>query len=306
MSIAPYLREIGRGPKGSRDLDREQARDLMGRLLDGRISDLETGAFVLAMRFKGETPEELAGFLDAVLPRMAPLDAPSRPVVLPSYSGARSRPNLTPLLALLLARHGVPVLVHGQADDPARVSSQAVFAALGVAPAVDAAGARARWAAGEPACMPLDALHPSLGRLLGLRSILGVRNSGHTLAKLLPAAPGALRVVHHTHPEYAVSLAALLELTRGDALLMRGCEGEPVANPGRRPALRAFVGGVERQDLSLPAGEPEPARADSTGAIDPAATARAIRAMLSGDAPVPEPILRQCEALLALRAALDA
>ena len=43
-----------------------------------------------------------------------------RPVSIPSYNGARKQPNLVPLLALLLAREGVPVLVHGVTDDPGR------------------------------------------------------------------------------------------------------------------------------------------------------------------------------------------
>src|SRR6195952_880854 len=66
MTIAPYLREIGRGKDGARSLTREQAADLMARLLDGQVSDVEAGAFAIAMRIKGETPQELAGFMDAV------------------------------------------------------------------------------------------------------------------------------------------------------------------------------------------------------------------------------------------------
>jgi anthranilate phosphoribosyltransferase len=47
----------------------EQACDLMSQLLDDKLSDLEKGGFALAMRIKGETAEELAGFMDAVRPR---------------------------------------------------------------------------------------------------------------------------------------------------------------------------------------------------------------------------------------------
>ena len=65
MAIGMYLREIGRGKDGARGLSRAQATDLWGQLLDGAVSDLEVGAFCLAMRVKGETPEEMAGFLDA-------------------------------------------------------------------------------------------------------------------------------------------------------------------------------------------------------------------------------------------------
>ena len=93
MGISQYIKEIGRGPRGSKPLTREQAADLFGQLLDGNVTDLEIGAFCLAMRIKGETPEEMCGFLDAAHSRMALFPASDRPViVLPSYNGARKLP----------------------------------------------------------------------------------------------------------------------------------------------------------------------------------------------------------------------
>jgi len=305
MSIAPYIREIGRGKDGARALSREQAFDLMNRLLGGQLSDIEKGGFAIAMRIKGETPEELAGFMDAVVPRLLPLAPPSTPIVLPSYNGARKLPNLTPLLALLLAREGVPVLVHGPLLDPGRVTSAQIFDALGLPPLTDAAAVHARWAAGQPAFMPTEVLHPSLGELLALRRILGLRNPGHTLVKLMPAVPGALRVVNHTHPEYAISLAQFLALTQADALLLRGTEGEPVADARRLPRLGAFLQGEAREDLSLEAqGGSLLHLPELSKDISPEGTATTIRALLSGETPMPEPITRQVQCLLALRAAM--
>ena len=73
MGISAYLKEIGRGAQGARALSREQAADLMGQVLDGQCTDLELGAFCIAMRVKGETPAEMAGFLDAVDTRITKL-----------------------------------------------------------------------------------------------------------------------------------------------------------------------------------------------------------------------------------------
>ena len=70
MGIANYIKEIGRGKDGARPLSRVQAADLLGQVLDGQVTDLEVGAFCLAMRIKGETPEEMAGFLDATHQRL--------------------------------------------------------------------------------------------------------------------------------------------------------------------------------------------------------------------------------------------
>ena len=62
MSISQYLKEIGRGREGARSLNETQAHDLMSQVLDRRVSEAERGAFAIAMRIKGESTEELAGF----------------------------------------------------------------------------------------------------------------------------------------------------------------------------------------------------------------------------------------------------
>ena len=88
MSISQYIREIGRGKEGARSLTRVQAADLFGQVLDGAVSDLEVGAFCIAMRVKGETPEEMAGFLDATHARLQRVPA-AQPVVAGAAAGAR-------------------------------------------------------------------------------------------------------------------------------------------------------------------------------------------------------------------------
>lgn len=98
MGIGHYIKEIGRGKDGARALSRLQAADLLGQILDDSVSDLEVGAFCLAMRIKGETPEEMAGFLDAVHSRLNALPQldPHPTVVIPCYNGARKLPALAP------------------------------------------------------------------------------------------------------------------------------------------------------------------------------------------------------------------
>ena len=309
MTIAPYLREIGRGKDGARSLTRAQSADLMARLLDGQVGDVEAGAFAIAMRIKGETPEELAGFMDAVAPRLLPLSAPpsAGAVVLPSYNGARKLPNLVALLALQLAREGLPVLVHGLEEDPGRITTAAVFTALGLPPVRDAAGVAARWDAGMPAFIATDDLHPALARVLALRRLIGLRNPAHSLAKLLPALGpqrNVVRVVNHTHPEYATSLGRFLALTQATAMLMRGTEGEPVADARRCPKLTAFLDGLEQPTLSVEAqGGSLVSVPELPAAIDAVSTAAYIHDVMAGVKPLPTPIATQ---MMALRALADA
>ena len=300
MGISQYLKVIGRGKVGARNLPRDQATDLMGQVLDGTASDLEVGAFCIAMRVKGETPEEMAGFLDAIHERLEMLPASTRPlVVLPSYNGARKLPVLTPLLALLLAREGVPVLVHGTATEDRRVSSQDVLAQLGI----EALQEVDEIDAGSVAFAPTALLLPGLERLLDVRRTLGLRNSAHSLVKLMdplaPVAGDSLIVGSYTHPEYAESMAATITLTGADALLLRGTEGEPVADPRRTPQMDGFLSGrtVRLQEAQ---GGPLTALPTLPSTTDAASTAQYTRAVLGGELPVPEPIARQVEHILHL------
>jgi anthranilate phosphoribosyltransferase len=295
MSISHYIKDIGRGKDGARSLQREPATDLLGQVLDGTVTDLEIGGFCLAMRIKGETPEEMAGFLDATHARLQRVpDNGLTTVVLPSYNGARKLPVLTPLLALLLARRGVPVLVHGTATEDRRVTSEAVFAALGIAAArrVPALGA------GELAYVPTEVLLPGLKRLLDVRRAVGLRNPAHSLVKLMNPCEGrALIVGSYTHPEYAVSMAETFALTGAHALLLRGTEGEPVADARRTPQMEAFRDG-QRHLLQAALEGPLASLPDLPRDVDAASTAAYIRSVLDGERPVPAPIALQVEHIL--------
>ncbi len=301
MSIAQYIKVIGRGKDGAKPITRAQATDLFGQVLDGTVTDLEIGGFCLAMRIKGETPEEMAGFLDATYQRMLRFPASERPVVvLPSYNGARKLPVLTPLLALLLARQGLPVLVHGTATESSRIFTSDVLAALDI----HALTAIRTIAASEVVFASTELLCPGLKRLLDVRRVVGLRNPAHSLVKIMkPCLGKALVVSSYTHPEYAISMGQTFELIEADALLLRGTEGEVVADARRTPQMEAFVKG---QRTLLQAFQPGTLASvpDLPAAIDADSTAAYIRAVMSGSAAVPASITRQVEHILQLTSQL--
>ena len=296
MSISHYIKEIGRGKDGARHLSREQAADLLGQILDGTTGDLEIGAFCLAMRIKGETPEEMAGFLDAIHQRLALLPASGPTVVLPSYNGARKLPVLTPLLALLLAREGVSVLIHGTPTESSRVVSADVLARLGV----PALAAVKTLAPGEVAFAPTELLNPALKRLLDVRRVVGLRNPAHSLVKLMnPVAGKALVISSYTHPEYAESMAATFERVQANAMLLRGTEGESVADPRRSPQMQGFINGqcvLQHEGVKGTL----PSVPDLPTDISAASTAAFIQSVLAGASPLPPSIAQQVEHILLL------
>jgi anthranilate phosphoribosyltransferase len=302
MAIGHFIKEIGRGRDGARALSRNQAADLFGQILDGMVTDLEIGAFCIAMRIKGETPEEMCGFLDATQQRLTPVQVSQVPqgaavaaVVIPSYNGARKLPVLTPLLALLLAREGLPVVLHGTATEDKRVFTSEVLAALGI----PAQGSLQTLLPGQLAFYPTGLLLPGLQRLLDVRRVVQLRNPAHSLVKLMqPCGGPQVLVTSYTHPEYAESMEQVLSLRQSSALLLRGTEGEAVADPRRMPKMRCIVRGqvdmeVEHQSgplTSLPDLPP----------CDASSTARYIESVLAGTAPVPHPIALQVAQIVRL------
>jgi anthranilate phosphoribosyltransferase len=301
VGISQYLKEIGRGKQGARSLAREQAAELFGQILDGQASDLEIGAFCIAMRVKGETPDEMCGFLDAIDARVQKVSSASgKPVVvLPSYNGARRLPVLTPLLAGLVARRGLPVLIHGTATEASRVFVHDVLHALDV----QASESAPTLHDGQVAFVPTEVLSPGLKRLLDARKLIGLRNSAHSLVKLMnPCSGPAVIVSSYTHPEYAVSMGAVFERMHATALLLRGTEGEVVADARRLPQMEGFVRG-ERVLLQEGRKGTLTELPDLPREVDPASTAAYIRDVLAGVKPIPASLALQVEHILHLSTA---
>ena len=297
----PYLKEIARGKHGARDLTREQARTLFAAIFAGDVPEVALGAILVALRIKNETPDELAGMMDALAPFVEPVRFPVRralPLLLPTYNGARKLPNLVPLLALLVAREGVPVLLHGTMHEAQRVGTFEILERLGHAPASSIAAAERELETRSLAAVPTPLLSPALARLLALRDITGVRNSGHTLAKLmLPAntAPdAAMRLVAVTHPDFRELVGRHFAAVPGHALLMRGVEGEPVVRlhaPQPIEQLDARGGMTSHLIQQRDEEAPLPAR-------DAGETARWTQAVLDAREPAPAALRAQAELIV--------
>lgn len=300
FACAPYIKTIGRGARGARGLDEVAAYTLYCAILEGRVSDLELGAILLAYRIKSEDATEIAGMLRAVREHVACVHAPRERVgvTLASYNGARKVPNLVPLLALALARRGVPVVVHGVRTAPARVSTAEVFAELGIALCESMVQAQAHLTEAGLAFVPIDVISPPLADQIALMGPLGVRNCAHTLAKLIePFSTPSLRLVNYTHEAYFDVLATYFSQPRhaaGPGVLMgRGTEGEAVADTAMARAVTWFHDGA-REDVLGACEGPRGASAAGTD-TGAAATAHYIRDVLDGVREMPAAIAAQVD-----------
>jgi anthranilate phosphoribosyltransferase len=206
---------------------------------------------------------------------------------------------LTPLLAGLVARRGLPVLIHGTSTESSRVFVREVLHAIDV----QASDAAPVIGDGQVAFVPTEVLSPGLKRLLDARRVIGLRNSAHSLVKLMnPCAGPAVIVSSYTHPEYAISMGAVFERIGATALLLRGTEGEVVADARRLPQMDGFRNG---RRVTLQEGRKGTLTdlPDLPKEVDPETTAAYIRAVLAGTRPVPDSMALQVEHILHLATA---
>jgi len=301
MNYAHFIRELGRGREGARDMTFDEAHQLYGAMLDGGVPDLELGAIAIALRVKGETVEEMLGFLAAANERQNALHKPLgriRPVVIPSYNGARKGVNLTPLLAILLRRFGIPVLVHGLIEGFGRVTTAQIFREFDLMPCTSPSQAQQVFDESGLAYVPLSVISSGLSDQLALRSRLGLRNSAHSLVKMLdPFGGSGVLLAAATHPDYLDMMREVQSAVGASALLMRATEGEPFANPKRRPQIDYLHDGAcdtlfEAEHESLKALPHLPETCDAK------TTADWMRRVLVGEIALPTPLANQLAACL--------
>lgn len=277
---------MARGPSLGRTLTMAEAEAGMGAMLSGAAAPEQTGALLATLRLRGETAEELAGFVRAA--RAAALPAPpSLPAVLdwPSYADHHKQLPYFVLAALLLARSGTPVLMHGIAG-AGTATTPAVLAALGIAPAATWQQAAAALGSTGFAYLPLEAVCPPLARLIGLRALLGIRTVANSVARALNPAAAAHQIVGVFHPDYQRRQAeAACLLGQPHALVIRGAGGEAQRNP-EKPCLAAVLCHAAVAAEAWPALVPGQRHPWRTEELDPACVA----ALWRGDwlAPGPE------------------
>lgn len=257
--FAPFIRTLGRGPGRSRSLTRAEARHALGMVLRNEATGEQVGALLMLLRYRGEAADEMAGLVEAARDHLGPSWRLSRPIDLdwPSYADGRTRGLPWYLLAaLLLAKSGLRVVMHGPLAGPGRVPLVEALRLFGVPPRTSPAAAEAALAASRFAFLPLEILSPELARLLALRGVLGLRSPLNTVGRLLDPADAAASIDGVFHPAYiALHIGAAALLGRRITVLKGG--GGEAEWTGVKP-LAVNTGGEEQVWPGLGvAGKPE-------------------------------------------------
>jgi len=233
------IRTVGTGVRGSRALTYDEARDAMAALLAGDVSDAQAGAFLIAMRIKGEQPDELAGMTQALRDAAPPArSAIDRPLVAcaGAYDGTADAPHLSLAAGVAAASCGAGVVMHcGDKLGPKYGTTVAdVLAGLGGPTKPTLAESRAMLDRSGVCVVHAGAALPGWSRLAELRDEIGLRGPVHSAEKLVDWFGARRFVVGHTHASYAERLVGALEHLGAEcAVAVRGLEGSDVMRPGR-------------------------------------------------------------------------
>ncbi len=199
--FAKFIAILGRGKTLSRALDLDEAEQAMAMILHREVLPEQVGAFMMLQRYKEEEPAEMAGFARAVRKTLRlPAQLPEVDLDWSSYAGKRRQLPWFLLSALLLARNGFRVVMHGtEGHTPGRVYTRDTLVALGFPIAESLSQAADQVTANNFTYIPLEVMSPRLRELIELRPVFGLRSPVHTFTRLINPfnAPCVLQGIFH-------------------------------------------------------------------------------------------------------------
>lgn len=245
--FAEIIRILGKGRNGSRGLTSEEAYSSMSMILRNEVEPVQLGAFLMLMRVKEETPEEVASSVQAIKDNLQ-LPENLQPIDLDwsSYAGKKRVLPWYILSLLLLAENGIKTLIHGASGHTAgRIYTKNIFPQLGLPVASSLQQANDQIAKSNLSYIDLEHLHPKLHEIIELRPLLGLRSPVHTIARMMNPlnAPYVMQGIFHpgyrpTHQE----AGQLLQMNH--MAVIKGEGGEIERNPDIPLLIQSVHDGV--------------------------------------------------------------
>ncbi|MGO4534112.1 anthranilate phosphoribosyltransferase [Leifsonia sp. 2MCAF36] len=257
----------------------------MDQVMSGEATDAQLAAFLIALRAKGETVDEIVGFRDAILDHAVPLPVDPMALDIVGTGGDRfGTVNVSTTASIVAAASGVPVIKHGNRAASSSSGSSDVLAALGIDLTLSAERVAEVLRTAGITFAYASAFHPGFANAGPVRAQLGVPTVFNYLGPLCnPARPEAS----------AVGVAALDRIplivgvfqTRGaTALVFRGDDGlDELSTTGHSHVWEVSRGlvtehDIDPRDLGIPR-----ARIEDLLGKDAAYNAAVVRAVLSGE-----------------------
>ncbi len=206
----------------------------MTLILEKKTEPLQLGAFLMLLRVKEESPEELAGFIQAARKAILPPSlSPSIQLDWPTYAGKRRQLPWYLLSALLLAQNGIQILMHGTAGaKDHRIYPESALKSLGInaSPTLDAAYENINRKGFS--FIRLEDFHPVLKEIMNYRKLFGLRSPINTLVRSLNPMDAPHSILGTFHPGYReIHQKACTLNNQAHIAVIKGEGGEAERNP---------------------------------------------------------------------------
>lgn len=277
--FAAFIRILGKGKSGTRSLSQDEARQSFGMILRKEVEPLQLGAFLMLLRVKEESPEELAGFVQACRTNMVQPPAALRADLdWSSYAGKKHQHPWYILSMLLLAQAGHRVFVHGSAGHTSgRLYTENAMRELGLPIAANWSDVSRQLDADHLSYLPLEHFCAPLQELMQLRHFLGLRSPVNTLSRMINPLCARASLQSIFHPAYArLHQEADLILGQSGSIVFKGESGEVEVKPHADTRLYVLHQQQMQEEL-MPRSIAQ--RVESVGAPD----VGAIRALWRGE-----------------------
>ena len=250
--FAQFVRIVGKGKNGARSLTYDEAYQAFSMILKNEVLDVQLGAFLMLLRVKEESVDELTGFVQATKDQLN-----FQPLVVDldwsSYAGKRKHYPWFLLAALTLSKHGYKIVMHGASGHTMnRVYTEQVLEYLGFPICQNEVQVKQQLDTQNFAYLPLNVISPILADLINLRNVMGLRSPIHTLARLINPFNAKATLQAIFHPAYRSShQQAAFQLGYKNSAVIKGEGGEFERNPDAKTLICGIQDG-ELYEHELP------------------------------------------------------
>jgi anthranilate phosphoribosyltransferase len=269
-------------------LSMDEAHAAMGAVMDGEATPAQLAAFLMGLRMRGETADELAGFAAAMRDRVVRVDAPEGAIDVVGTGGDGSGTfNISTTAALVTAAAGVPVAKHGNRAVTSKSGSADVLEALGIRIDHDAASAGEALRTNGFAFLFAPAFHPAMRHAGPTRREIGVRTAFNLVGPLTNPAGTTRQLLGVANEAIAARMAeVVVRLGTERTFVIHGDGVDELPLDGSGVAWIVTGGTIERHPIDAAAlGFKRAATAKLAGGT-PEENARLSEAVLNGESGV--------------------
>ena len=230
-----------------KNLSRDEAGWAMSQIMDGESSEAEIGAFMMALRSKGETVEELAGLVDVMLKKSVLLDTGSDAIDIVGTGGDMiGTVNISTMASIVAAAAGVGVMKHGSRSASGKTGSAEMLEVLGIRLDLSPQRVAEVYRAAGITFFFAPVFHPAMRHVAPVRKALGVPTTFNFLGPLANPAQPVATSLGVANPQIAPLMASELAARGRNALVFRGLDGLDELTTTANSDIWLVQGGVVR------------------------------------------------------------